>query len=140
MKNASKSQIKMHQQIFNLKNILSNANRESETLNIKVNEFQNLFKSTKKIIKEKIYLLEKSKTEKNSSYINEMKNEVCLDLKEIINKIQNNNKQIHKKKEKYKKEISQKNKQLKLLINQLKYNEIIHAKDLLYQTIQEKKI
>ena len=134
MKNASKSQIKMHQQIFNLKNILYSANRESAKLNIKINEFENLFKSTKKIIKEKIYLLEKSKTEKNSSH-KIIKNEVCLDLKEIINKFQNNN----KKKEKYKKEISQKNKQLKLLINKLKYNEIKHEKDLLYQTIQEKK-
>ena len=139
MKNASKSQIKMHQQIFNLKNILYSANRESAKLNIKINEFENLFKSTKKIIKEKIYLLEKSKTEKNSSHINEIKNEVCLYLKEIINKFQNNNKEINKKKEKYKKEISQKNKQLKLLINKLKYNEIKHEKDLLYQTIQEKK-
>ena len=74
MKNESKNKIKMHQQIFNLKNILSNANRELVTLNTKINEFQHLFKSTKQIIKEKIYLLEKSKTEKNNLYINEIKN------------------------------------------------------------------
>ena len=139
MKNESKNKIKMHQQIFNLKNILSNANRELVTLNTKIIEFQHLFKSTKQIIKEKIYLLEKSKTEKNNLYINEIKNEICLDLKEIINKFQNNNIQINKKKEKYKKEINQNNKKLKLLINKLKYNKLKNEKDLLYQTIQEKK-
>lgn len=136
---ASKSQIKMHQQIFNLKNILSNAKRESITLKIKINEFKNIFKSTKKIIKEKIYLLEKIKTVKNDTNINEIKNEICLELKEIINKFLNNNIQINKKKEKLKKEINQKNNQLKLLLNILKYNELKNEKDLLYQSIQEKK-
>ena len=139
MKNGSKSQIKMHQQIFNLKNILSNAKRESTTLNTKINEFQNFFKSTKKIIKENIYLLEKSKTEKNNLLVNDIKNKICVELKEIINKFKNNNAQINKKKEKYKKIINQKNNQLKCLINKLKYNELKHEKDLLYQSIKEKK-
>ena len=135
--NVDCSQIKIRQQIFNLKTIISNSTQEYSNLKSNINEFQNIFKSTKKIIKEKINLIEKSKTERNKSYINDIKKQICFDLKEIIKKYQYTN-HITKKIQKYRKEIKEKNNKLKILLNQLKYNELKNEKDLLIQTIKEK--
>ena len=66
----AKDQIKKHQQIFELKEILSNSIKESLSIKTKLIELNNIFKKTKKIIKEKISLIEKSKTEINDININ----------------------------------------------------------------------
>ena len=130
------NQVKMHQQIFNLETILSNANNEFSNLKSKINEFQIIFKSTKKIIKEKIVILEKSLIERNNININDIKKQICQELQEIMNKYQNNNN--NKKIRKYKKELIKKNEELAILLNNLKYNELKNERDLLIQSIQEK--
>jgi len=134
----AKDQIKKHQQIFELKEILSNSIKESLSIKTKLIELNNIFKKTKKIIKEKISLIEKSKSEINDININEIKNQICIELKEIIRKYQNNI-SINNKKEEYKKKIEEKNAQLKILLNKLKYNDLKNEKDLLIQEIQQKK-
>ena len=130
------NQVKMHQQIFNLETILSNANNEFSNLKSKINEFQIIFKSTKKIIKEKIVIIEKSLIERNNININDIKKQICQELQEIMNKYQNNH--ITKKIGKYKKELIKKNEELAILLNNLKYNELKNERDLLIQSIQEK--
>ena len=74
----AKDQIKKHQQIFELKEILSNSIKESLSIKTKLIELNNIFKKTKKIIKEKISLIERSKTEINDININEIKNQICI--------------------------------------------------------------
>ena len=139
MDNSTKTQLKMRQQIFNLKEILSNANEESLKLKSDINEFQTFFKLTKKIIKEKINLIEKSKVEKNNSCVNDLKKDICNELNEIINKYKNT-KTIHinKKKEKILKEIKEKNNEIRKILTKIKYNELKNEKDILIQNIQEK--
>ena len=131
------NQVKMHQQIFNLETILSNANNEFLSLKSKINEFQIIFKSTKKIIKEKIVIIEKSLLQRNNSYINDIKKQICQELEEIMNNYQNNH--ITKKIGIYKKELLEKNDELIILLNNLQYNVLKNERDLLIQSIQEKK-
>ena len=61
MKNSSKSKFKKQSHIFNLKIILNNLNNESFLLMSKITELQKIFKTTKKIINEKINELAKNK-------------------------------------------------------------------------------
>ena len=139
MDNSTKTQLKMRQQIFNLKEILSNANEESLKLKSDINEFQTFFKLTKKIIKEKINLIEKSKVEKNNSCVNDLKKDICNELNEIINKYKNTKSiYINKKKEKILKEIKEKNNEIRKILTKIKYNELKNEKDILIQNIQEK--
>ena len=129
----------MRQQIFNLKEILSNANEESLKLKSDINEFQTFFKLTKKIIKEKINLIEKSKVEKNNSFVNDLKKDICNELNKIINKYKNTKSiYINKKKEKILKEIKEKNNEIRKILTKIKYNELKNEKDILIQNIQEK--
>lgn len=139
MDNSTKTQLKMRQQIFNLKEILSNANEESLKLKSDINEFQTFFKLTKKIIKGKINLIEKSKVEKNNSCVNDLKKDICNELNEIINKYKNTKSiYINKKKEKILKEIKEKNNEIRKILTKIKYNELKNEKDILIQNIQEK--
>ena len=138
MKSITK-EIKKNQQISGLKAIFSNSNLETSNIKSKIIELRNICDKFKKIIKEKIYLLENSQKEIVNLSKEEIKNQIIINIKEIISKYKNDNIKINQKKEILTKELKSKNKVLKLLINKLKYNELKEEKDLLIQLIQEKR-
>ena len=141
MKNKSKSKFKKYSQIFNLKTILNNSNNESYILMSKITELQKIFKNTKKIINEKINEL--SKMQKNKLNMNEeqIKQQICIKLNKLITQYKEGKSitAIYNKKDEYKKLILEKSNELKVLLKKLKYKKLQKEKDLLIQTIQEKK-
>ena len=141
MKNKSKSKFKKYSQIFNLKTILNNSNNESYILMSKITELQKIFKNTKKIINEKINEL--SKMQKNKLNMNEeqIKQQICIKLNKLITQYKEGKSitSIYNKKDEYKKLILEKSNELKILLKKLKYKKLQKEKDLLIQTIQEKK-
>ena len=141
MKTISKNRFKKYSQIFNLKTILNDAKNESSLLITKITELQKIFKNTKKIINEKINEL--SKIQKNKLNMNdeEIKQQICVKLNKIIKQYRKGKAitSINHKKEESQKLISEKINNLNILIKKLKYKKLQKEKDLLIQTIQEKK-
>ena len=131
-----KEQIKKRQQIFNLKTLLFTENTTSKKLNSKITELKSIFKLIKKIIKERINQIELNKNEKVNT---EIKNQICTDIKDIIEKYNNKNNLLISNQNKEKKIIREKINQLKLLLKTTKYYELKDTKDLIVQIIQEKK-
>ena len=142
MKNISKSKFKKQSQIFNLKTILNNVKNESYLLMSKITELQKIFKTTKKIINEKINELAKNKNNKlNGNEIEaELKHQICDKLNIIINRYKEGKAitSINNKKHENKRKIIEKTKQLNLILKKLKYEKLQNEKDLLIQTIKEK--
>ena len=141
MKSISNNKFKKQCRIFNLKTILNDANNESYLLISKITELQKIFKNTKKIINEKINEL--SKMQKNKMNISEaqLKQQICIKLNKIIKKYKKGKTiiSINSKTEEYKKLISEKTNDLNLMLKKLKYKKLQSEKDLLIQTIKEKK-
>jgi hypothetical protein len=142
MKKISKNRFKRHSQIFNLKGIMNNLNNESQILMSKITELQKIFKGTKKIINEKINELAKIKNN-NLTNIKEdqIKQQICLTLNSIIKKYNQGKTitSINAKKEEYRKKLKEKENNLRLVLKKLQYKKLQNEKDLLIQTIQEKK-
>ncbi len=138
MKSKNINNLKKCQQVNNLKAILNKANIESNNMEKKVIELQNIFKKIKIIINEKIQKTKKAESTNNK---NEIRQQICNELKQIIlyykNKSSSN--KIISKNSQYLKDIKENNNQLKILLNKLKYNKLQREKDLLIQTLQEKK-
>ena len=131
-----KEQIKKRQQIFNLKTLLFTENTTSKKLKSKITELKSIFKLIKKIIKEKINLIESSKVDKNTT---EIKKQICTEIKNITNIYNNKNNLIINKKNKEKKTLREKINQMKSILNDMQYYELKDKKDLMVQIIQEKK-
>ena len=68
-----KEQIKKRQQIYKLKTLLFTENVTSKKLKSKITELKSIFKLIKKIIKEKINLIESNNNEKNKNEIKQQK-------------------------------------------------------------------
>ena len=139
MKNVSKSKskFKKQSQIFNLKKILNNVNNESYLLLSKITELQKLFKNTKKIINEKI-----SKKNNNANTDeSQIKHQICEKLNLIINRYNEGKTitSINNKKAEYKKSLLENTKDLNIVLKKLKYKKLQKEKDILNQTIKEKK-
>ena len=139
MKNVSKSKskFKKQSQIFNLKKILNNVNNESYLLLSKITELQKLFKNTKKIINEKI-----SKKNNNvNTDETQKKHQICEKLNLIISRYNEGNTitSINNKKAEYKRSLLEKTKDLNIILKKLKYKKLQKEKDILNQTIKEKK-
>ena len=131
-----KEQIKKRQQIYNLKTLLFTENAASKNLKSKIAELKSIFKLIKKIIQEKINLIESSKTDKNK---NEIKKQVCNEIKSITSIYDNKNIKIINHQNKEKKSIREKLNQIKLILKDTHYYELKDNKDLIIQIIQEKK-
>ena len=129
MKNINKDKIKKDQQINNLRSIITTANKESSNINEKVIELQNIFKKITKIINKKIKQIQKAQLTESNINIEEIKFQICEDLKKII-KFYNNKTSINNKKLQIQKDIKEKSNQLKLLLNKYKYNKLRNEKDL----------
>ena len=149
MKSLSKDNYKKHSEIFNLKKILNNANNESNLLKEKIKELQKIFKSMKNIINYfctyenngKINILSKNKVDNKNQNIKEIKQNICNAINNIIKEYKegNENTSIKKKIEEYEKLIKDKINKVNKLLIKLKYEKIIKEKDMLIQTIKEKK-
>ena len=135
MNDKHRSNLKKCQQIRNLKSILTKSNKESLNLTKKVCELHNIFKNIKKIINEKIKKIQKTESTYNK---NELKQQICNELKEIIMNYKNKNSIISKNAQ-YQKDIKEKNNQINILLNKFEYNKLKKENDLLIQAIQEKK-
>ena len=131
-----KEQIKKRQQIYNLKTLLFTENAASKNLKSKIAELKSIFKLIEKIIQEKINLIESSKTDKNK---NEIKKQVCNEIKSITSIYDNKNIKIINHQNKEKKSIREKLNQIKLILKDTHYYELKDNKDLIIQIIQEKK-
>ena len=131
-----KEQIKKRQQIYNLKTLLFTENAKSKNLKSKIAELKAIFKLIKKIIQEKINLIESSKSDKNK---NEIKEEIFNEIKDITLIYDNKNIKIIEHKNKEKKLIREKLNQMKLILKETHYYELKDNKDLIIQIIQEKK-
>ena len=131
-----KEQIKKRQQIYNLKTLLFTENAASKNLKSKIAELKSIFKLIKKIIQEKINLIESSKSDKNK---NEIKEEIFNEIKDITLIYDNKNIKIIEHKNKEKKLIREKLNQMKLILKETHYYELKDNKDLIIQIIQEKK-
>ena len=131
-----KEQIKKRQQIYNLKTLLFTENTKSKKLKSKISELQSIFKLVKKIIKEKINQIESSKSDKNK---NEIKKQICFEIKNIIDIYKNKNRTLINNQDKEKKIVREKVNQLKILLRDSQYYELKDKKDLIVQIIQEKK-
>jgi len=131
-----KEQIKKRQQIYKLKTLLFNENVTSKKLKSKITELKSIFKLIKKIIKEKINLIESNNNEKNK---NEIKQQICNEIKNIILLYNNKNNEIINNENKEKKIIREKLNQMKLVLKNTQYYELKDKKDLFVQIIQEKK-
>ena len=131
-----KEQIKKRQQIYNLKTLLFTDNAKSKNLKSKIAELKAIFKLIKKIIQEKINLIESSKSDKNK---NEIKEEIFNEIKDITLIYDNKNIKIIEHKNKEKKLIREKLNQMKLILKETHYYELKDNKDLIIQIIQEKK-
>ena len=131
-----KEQIKKRQQIYNLKRLLFTENVTSKKLKSKISELKTIFKLIKKIIKEKINLIETNKSEKIRA---EIKQQICNEIKDIIVIYNNKNNIIIGNENKEKKIIREKLNQMKLVLKDTKYYELKDQKDLFVQIIQEKK-
>ena len=140
MKNFSKSKFKKQSQIFNLKKVLNNVNNESYLLMSKITELQKIFKSTKKIIKEQINQLAKTKNKQNNINEAQLKQQICDKLNIIINRYKGGKTitSINNKNQENKKIIIEKTKQLDIILKKLKYKKLQKEKELLIQTIKEK--
>ena len=142
MKNSSKSKFKKQSQIFNLKIILNNLNNESFLLMSKITELQKIFKTTKKIINEKINELAKNKNSQlNTNEVqSELKHQICDKLNIIINRYKEGKTitLIKNKNQENKKLMIEKTKQLNIMLKKLKYEKLQKEKDLLIQTIKKK--
>ena len=143
MKHKSKRKFKKQTEIFNLKEVLNNANNESRILISKNTELLRFFKDTKKLINEKIKEL--SKIPKNGKSINnidqQIKQQICIQLNEIIKKYKEGKiiTSVNNKKEEYKKQIREKENNLNIMLQKLKYKKLQKQKYLLKQIIKEKK-
>ena len=139
MKTHSKSRFKKYSQIFNLKTILNNVNNESYLLISKITELQKIFKNTKKIINEQINELDKIKKAQIDE--NQIKQQICAKLYQIIKKYKEGKTitSINNKKQEYKKIIIEKLNNFNIILKKLKYKKLQKEKDLLIQTIKEKK-
>ena len=141
MKRKSKNKFKKYSQIYNLKTILNNSNNESYILISKITELQKIFKNTKKIINEKINEL--SKMQKNHLDMNEkqIKQQICIKLNNLITQYKEGKSitSINNKKDEYRKHILEKLNEVKIILKKLKYKKLQKEKDLLIQTIKEKK-
>jgi hypothetical protein len=135
MNDTIRSNLKKCQQINNLKSILTKSNKESLNLIKKVYELHNIFKNIKKINNEKIKKIQKTESTYNK---NELKQQICNELKEIIMHYKNKN-SISSKNAQYQKDIKEKNNQINILLNKFEYNKLKKENDLLIQAIQEKK-
>ena len=131
-----KEQIKKRQQIYNLKTLLFTENTKSKKLKSKISELQSIFKLVKKIIKEKINQIESSKSDKNK---NEIKKQICIEIKNIIDIYKTKNRTLINNQDKEKKIVREKVNQLKILLRDSQYYELKDKKDLIVQIIQEKK-
>ena len=131
-----KEQIKKRQQIYNLKRLLFTENVTSKKLRSKISELKTIFKLIKKIIKEKINLIETNKSDKICA---EIKQQICNDIKDIILIYNNKNNIIINNENKEKKIIREKLNQMKLVLKDTQYYELKDKKDLFVQIIQEKK-
>ncbi len=138
MKNISNSRFKRHSQIFNLKGILNNVNNESHMLMTKITELQKIFKNTKKIINELAKIKNNDTNNKNEE---QLKQQICLKLNNIIKKYKEGNTitSVISKKEEYRKKIKEKTNNLRLILKKYQYKQLQNEKDLLIQTITEKK-
>lgn len=131
-----KEQIKKRQQIYNLKRLLFTENVTSKKLKSKISELKTIFKLIKKIIKEKINLIETNKSDKIRS---EIKQQICNEIKDIILIYNNKNNIIISNENKEKKIIRETLNQMKFVLKDTQYYELKDKKDLFVQIIQEKK-
>ena len=148
MKSFNKDNYKKQSQIFSLKKILNNSNNESNLLNEKIKELQKIFKTLKNIINffctensETIYDLSKNKIIYKTPDEMEIKQNICNTLKKIIKEYKEGNEiiSINKKNKEYKKIIKSKLNNVNKLLIKSKYEKIKKEKDILIQTIKEKK-
>lgn len=139
MKTCSNSKFKKHSQIFNLKTILNNVNNESNLLISKISELQKIFKATKKIINEQINELSKKKKDKIDNV--QIKQQIFIKIEKIIKRYNEGKAitSINNKKQEYKKILLDKLNNLNIILRKLKYKNLHKEKDLLIQTIKEKK-
>lgn len=139
MKTCSNSKFKKHSQIFNLKTILNNVNNESNLLISKISELQKIFKATKKIINEQINELSKKKKDKIDNV--QIKQQIFIKIEKIIKRYNEGKAitSINNKKQEYKKILLEKLNNLNIILRKLKYKNLHKEKDLLIQTIKEKK-
>ena len=141
MKTKNKNKFKKYSQIFNLKTILNNSNNESYILISKITELQKIFKNTKKIINEKINELSKMQKKQLNMNEEQIKQQICIKINKLITQYKEGKSitAINNKKEEYKKLIMEKSNELKIILKKLKYKKLQKEKDLLMQTIKEKK-
>ena len=128
MKNINKDKIKKDQQINNLRSIITTANKESSNINEKVIELQNIFKKITKIINKKIKQIQKAQLTESNINIEEIKFQICEDLKKII-KFYNNKTSINNKKLQIQKDIKEKKcKNIDIIVNFQMKKMIFHLK------------
>ena len=145
MKSFNKDNYKKQSQIFNLKKILNNAKNESNLLNSKLKELQKIFKTMKDIINYictqrnngKINDLSKNKLNHKKEDEMKIKQNICKTLNNIIKEYKNRDE--IKKTEENKKLIKEKLNNVNKLLVKLKYEKMKNEKDILIQTIKEKK-
>ena len=145
MKSFNKDNYKKQSQIFNLKKILNNAKNESNLLNSKLKELQKIFKTMKDIINYictqrnngKINDLSKNKLNHKKEDEIKIKQNICKTLNNIIKEYKDRDE--IKKTEENKKLIKEKLNNVNKLLIKLKYEKMKNEKDILIQTIKEKK-
>lgn len=141
MKNVDQNKFKKKCQIFNLKTILNNASNESYLLNSKIAELQKYFKDLKKIMNENKNELTPKKHKKLDKNEDKIKHQICIKLNNIIKKYNEGKsiKEINQRNEENKNIIREKMSNVNKMLKQLKYKKLRNEKDLLKQTIKEKK-
>ena len=141
MKNVDQNKFKKKCQIFNLKAILNSASNESFLLNSKIEELQKYFKDIKKIMNEKMNKLTTKKNNKLDTNENQIKHQICIKLSNLIKKYNEgkNIKELNQRNEENKNIIKEKMNNVNKMLKQLKYKKLRNEKDLLKQTLKEKK-
>lgn len=136
MKNVDQNKFKKKSQIFNLKTILNNALNESCLLNSKIAELQKYCKDIKKIMNETT-----KKNINSDTNDDQIKHQICIKLNNIIKKYNEgkNITAINNRNEENKNIIREKMNNMNKMLKQLKYKKLRNEKDLLKQTIKEKK-
>ena len=131
-----REQIKKRQEIFNLTFILFTEYTVSKKIKSKISELKSIFKLTKKILKERINQIDLTNNETTK---NEIKKQICTEIKNLIVVYNNKNRDLTETKLKEKKNIREKMKILKIELKNAKYYDLKDDKDIIIQIIQEKK-
>ena len=131
-----REQIKKRQEIFNLTFILFTEHTVSKKIKSKISELKSIFKLTKKILKERINQIDLTNNETTK---NEIKKQICTEIKNLIVVYNNKNRDLTETKLKEKKNIREKMKILKIELKNAKYYDLKDDKDIIIQIIQEKK-